>query len=79
MIRTSIAGSNSLSNLNNHSQNHHHHHHHHHQHSLSNNNNSQNRNVSHNRIEDEDVIFKKYEIGKKLGQVSTDSIYYSCN
>jgi hypothetical protein len=27
------------------------------------------RQIPHYRIDDEDVIFKKYELGKKLGQV----------
>ena len=35
----------------------------------SNNSNCQQRNVPHIRIEDEETIFKKYELGKKLGQV----------
>lgn len=29
----------------------------------------QKRHVGHFRIEDEDIIYKKYEMGKKLGQV----------
>ena len=27
------------------------------------------RQIPHSRIDDEDMIFKKYELGKKLGQV----------
>lgn len=27
------------------------------------------RNVAHSRIEDEEIIYKKYELGQKLGQV----------
>ena len=27
------------------------------------------RNVAHSRIDDEDTIFKKFELGRKLGQV----------
>ena len=28
------------------------------------------RQISHSRIDDEDEIYKKYELGKKLGQVN---------
>ena len=31
--------------------------------------NVNNRQISHKKIDDEDIIFKKYEIGRKLGQV----------
>ena len=27
------------------------------------------RQISHSRIDDEEIIFKKYELGRKLGQV----------
>ena len=35
----------------------------------SNSNFKSNRQIPHSRIDDEESIFKKYELGKKLGQV----------
>jgi hypothetical protein len=35
----------------------------------SNNLKSLSRQIPHSRIDDEDMIFKKYELGRKLGQV----------
>ena len=68
-------GSNGSSNANYHQQQqqqqHHHSHNGHHSH-LSNHNPTSHRNVAHCRIEDEDAISKKYEIGRKLGQVSEE-------
>lgn len=34
-----------------------------------------NRQISHKKIDDEDIIFKKYEIGRKLGQGSFGVVY----
>lgn len=38
--------------------------------SFNNSNTNTTRQIPHSRIEDEDSIYKKYELGKKLGQVS---------
>ncbi len=35
------------------------------------------RQITHHRIEDEDTIYKKYELGKKLGQVSCHRVALS--
>jgi hypothetical protein len=41
--------------------------------------NNHQRNVAHCRIDDEEVIFKKYELGKKLGQVCENGeIVFKC-
>lgn len=34
------------------------------------------RHIAHHRIEDEDVIYKKYELGRKLGQVKINFLFF---
>lgn len=41
--------------------------------------NVNNRQISHKKIDDEDIIFKKYEIGRKLGQGSFGVVYEIVN
>lgn len=41
--------------------------------------NQMNRQISHRKIEDEDEIYKKYEIGRKLGQGSFGVVYEIIN
>lgn len=43
------------------------------------NSNINNRQISHKKIDDEDIIYKKYEIGRKLGQGSFGVVYEIAN